>query len=109
MKSGVNTTRSEADPKKIPKPKSRANTPVSIGFRPDSEGSVVANWGGGLKGTGVPFTLTKFKTDHPIKTKASEKTGKAKMIESGMGNIFVMPNNLSTCKAITTKENINRP
>jgi hypothetical protein len=40
----------------------------------------VTNWGGGLKGTGVPFALIKFKTDHPIKNKASEKIGKDKMI-----------------------------
>jgi hypothetical protein len=68
----------------------------------------VTNCGGGLKGTGVPFALRKFRTDHPIKSKANEKIGKAKMIESGRGNILVMPNNLSTCKATTTKENINR-
>jgi hypothetical protein len=40
----------------------------------------VTNCGGGLKGTGVPFTLRKFKTDHPIKNKASKKMGKDKMI-----------------------------
>jgi len=68
----------------------------------------VTNFGGGLKGTGVPFALIKFKTDHPIKNKPSEKTGKDKMILKGRGNIAVRPNNLSTCKAITTKENINR-
>jgi len=67
----------------------------------------VTNWGGGLKGTGVPFALRKFRTDHPIKNKANEKIGKAKMIESGLGNISVIPNNLSTCKAIMTKENVN--
>jgi hypothetical protein len=69
----------------------------------------VTNWGGGLKGTGVPFALRKFRTDHPIKNKANEKIGKAKMIESGLGNISVIPNNLSTCKAIMTKENITSP
>ena len=30
------------------------------------------------------------------------------MIESSLGNIPVIPNNLSTCKAIKTKENVNR-
>jgi hypothetical protein len=68
----------------------------------------VTNWGGGLKGTGVPFALRKFRTDHPIKNKANEKIGKAKMIESGLGNIAVMPINRSTCKATTTKKNVNR-
>ncbi len=68
----------------------------------------MTNWEGGLKVTGVPFALRKFRTDHPIKNKAIEKIGNAKMIESKLGNISVMPNNLSTCKAITTKENVNR-
>jgi hypothetical protein len=61
-----------------------------------------------LKGTGVPFALKKLKTDHPINNKANEKIGKAKMIESGLGNISVMPNNRSTCRATTIKENVNR-
>ena len=68
----------------------------------------MANWGGGLKGTGVPFALRKFRTDHPIKNKANKKIGKAKMRESGLGNIALMPINRSTSKATTTKENVNR-
>jgi hypothetical protein len=62
-----------------------------------------------LKGTGVPFALKKFRTDHPSKNKAIEKTGRARMTESDRGNISLMPNNRSTCKATTTKENINKP
>ncbi len=108
MKSGVNTTRREADSSNTPKPKRRAKTPVNIGFRTKAYGPVVTNLGGGLRGTGVPFALRKIRTDHPIKNKANEKIGKAKMIESSLGNISVMSNNLSTCKAIMTKENVNR-
>jgi hypothetical protein len=32
MKSGMKTKRRKTDPKNIPIPKSKANTPVSIGF-----------------------------------------------------------------------------
>jgi hypothetical protein len=46
--------------KKKPNPRSKANTPVSIGFLVYAYGLDVTNWGGGLKGTGVPFTLRKF-------------------------------------------------
>jgi len=65
----------------------------------------VTNRGGGLKGTGVPFALRKIRTDHPIKIKATKKKSEAKMIENGLGNISVIPNNLSTFKAKMTKEN----
>jgi hypothetical protein len=68
----------------------------------------VTNRGGGLKGTGVPFALRKVRTDHPIKIKAARKRGKAKRIESDLGNISVMPISLSTCAAIMIKENITR-
>jgi hypothetical protein len=53
--------------------------------------------------------LKKFRIDHPSKNKAIEKTGKAKMMESDRGNIALIPSNRSTCKATTTKENINKP
>ena len=65
--------------------------------------------GGGLIGTGVPFDLKKIRTDHPIRIKATRKKSEAKMRESGLGNISVMPINLSNCKAIMIKENITRP
>jgi len=61
-----------------------------------------------LKGTGVPFALKKVRTDHPIRTRATRKKSEAKMREISLGNISVMPNNLSTNKAIMTKENIVR-
>lgn len=76
----MNTKRRKTDPKNIPKPKRRENTPVSIGFRVKAYGPVVTNCGGGLKGTGVPFALKKLKTDHPIKNKATKKTGNDKMM-----------------------------
>ena len=78
MKSGLKTKRRQTDSKNRPKPKSKANTPVSIGFRVYAYGPDVTNWGGGLKGTGVPLTLRKFCTDHPIKNNAIEKNGKDK-------------------------------
>jgi hypothetical protein len=59
-----------------------------------------------LIGTGVPFDLKKIRTDHPIRIKAPRKISEAKMIENGLGNIPVMPNNLSTFLAIRAKENI---
>jgi hypothetical protein len=69
----------------------------------------VTNWGGGLKGTGVPLALRKFRTDHPIRNNASENNGKDKMMLRCPGNILVKPNSLSNCKAMITKTDINRP
>ena len=65
--------------------------------------------GGGLKGTGVPLALIKFKIDHPTRIRAIEKTGKHKMMLSGPGIMDVSPRSLSTRRAVTTKENISRP
>ena len=59
-------------------------------------------------GTGVPFALKKVRTDHPIRIKAIRKKSEAKMRESDLGNILVMPNNLSTFKAKMTNKNTNR-
>jgi hypothetical protein len=42
------------------------NSPIVIGLREYANGPVVTSLGGGLKGTGVPFTLAKTNIDHSI-------------------------------------------
>jgi len=42
----------------------------------------VTNFGGGLNGTGVPFTFIKYKIDHNIKNKPKVRISKdAKMFD----------------------------
>lgn len=102
-------TRRETDPSNRPKPKSRANMPVTIGFLTYLYGPVATNWGGGLDGTGVPRAFRKWRTDQPVKNKANKKAGKDKKAENGLGITSVIPSSLSSSKAKTMKTNINRP
>ncbi|MFH1939876.1 MAG: hypothetical protein ABIK21_07010 [bacterium] len=44
---------------------------------------MLTNFGGGLKGTGVPFTLIKCKIDHSIKNKPIERIKKDIMVFNG--------------------------
>jgi hypothetical protein len=71
------------DPINIPTPNRSMNTPVSIGFLAQAYGPSATNLGGGLKGTGVPFTLRKCRTDHPINNSPAKSIGKEKMILNG--------------------------
>lgn len=77
------------------------NIPVSMGFLTWAYGPVVTNLGGGLKGTGVPFTLMNWKTDHTIKKRLIAITGTDTMIfndvEKNLGN----PKNLSSLRETT--------
>ena len=50
----------------IPIPSKKRNTPVNIGFLTYRYGPVFTTMGGGLIGTGVPLTLTKWKADQAV-------------------------------------------
>jgi len=68
---------------------------------------VATNLGGGLKGTGVPFTLRKCRTDHPIKGSPRKRIGTDKIILNGLEKSWGSFNNLSSCKAKRTNRVIN--
>ena len=87
INSGVNKKVKLKDPINIPKPNSNRNTPDSIGFLAWAYGPSATNLGGGLKGTGVPFTLRKCRTDHPIKDSPGKNSGKEKIILNGFEKI----------------------
>jgi hypothetical protein len=92
----VNITTRENELNKMPSPNSRMNTPVSIGFLIWAYGPVETILGGGLKGTGVPFTLRKYKTDHSIKNIPIARIGQARMIFHSLGKSLGNPKNLSS-------------
>jgi hypothetical protein len=109
IKSGVNRKTRETDLSRTPKPNSRMNTPVIIGFLAKANGPLVTSLGGGLKGTGVPLTLMNSKADHPIKNNPHKITGKDKLIFSGRRTSWGRFKKLSTNRAATTNSMANRP
>jgi len=54
---------------RIPIPNIKINNPVSIGFLTYLYGPSFISFGGGLKGTGVPFFLKKVKTHQSVRRK----------------------------------------
>jgi hypothetical protein len=85
------------------------NTPVIMGFLTKANGPFVTSLGGGLKGTGVPFTFRNWKADHPIKNDPNKITGKDRVIFNGFGKSLGRFKNLSTSRAATTNSMVNRP
>lgn len=108
IKRGVNMKVKLKDRINIPKPNRSMNTPESIGFLAWPYGPVSTNLGGGLKGTGVPFSLRKCRTDHPVKDSPKKSIGKDKIILNGLEKSWDSSNNLSNCKAKRTNSVINK-
>ena len=65
MKIGVNMKIKDSDPKRIPNPIRNTNKPSDIGFLICAYKPVVINFGGGLKGTGVPLVRINASTVQP--------------------------------------------
>ena len=105
----MNRKTRETDLSRIPKPNSRMNTPVIIGFLTKANGPLVTSPGGGLKGTGVPLALINWKADHPIKSNPHKITGKDKLIFSVPRTSWGKFKKLSTSRAATTNNVVNNP
>ncbi len=76
IKRGVNKNTRVTEPSKIPSPNITVNKPLSMGFLLWAYGPLVTSLGGGLKGTGVPFTLINCRADHSIRNSPATKTGR---------------------------------
>jgi hypothetical protein len=71
----VNTNTESAEPEWKPNPNINRNKPVVIGFLTYANGPEVIIFGGGLKGTGVPFTFLKYRLDHITRNNPITKSG----------------------------------
>jgi len=113
-KSGVKMKNRETDLNTTPRPKSRMNTPVSIGFLIWAYGPFVTSPGGGLNGTGVPFSFRKCRTDHKTKKNPKKRGGKDKTRFNGDGKSLGSFSTLSryndeTMKSIIKQKNTVAP
>ena len=79
MKKGVNIKIKDNEPKRIPNPIRNMNKPSNIGFLICAYKPAVINFGGGLKGTGVPLvrinaSAVQPQTNQPRLRKKIDKT-----------------------------------
>lgn len=74
------------EPQLKPIPNIKMNSPIVIGFREYAKGPDVTSLGGGLNGTGVPFTLAKTNMDHSISKAPININGKDTIEFHGLDN-----------------------